>query len=71
MLGRLRMSVSDSIEAYRNIMNQLFESECRSMNVQTRFNPETLVRAVKELVKQQGLQEDTLLKDVPNARCKV
>jgi hypothetical protein len=39
--------------------------------VQGRFDSEELVRAMKEIVKQQGLEEDALLKDAPEAGCKV
>jgi hypothetical protein len=39
--------------------------------VQGRFNAEELIQAVKEVVRQQGLQEDVLLKDTAEAGCKV
>jgi hypothetical protein len=75
MLGRLRMSVNDSINAYMLIMNRLFETEWHSVEVkdyvQQRFNTDELVRIVKKVVRQQGLQEDTLLKDAPNTGCKM
>ena len=75
MLGRLRMSVNDSINAYMLIMKQLFKTEWHLVKVkdhlQQRFNTDELVRIVKEVVRQQGLQEDALLKDMPNAGCKV
>jgi hypothetical protein len=39
--------------------------------VQGRFDAEELARAVREVVAKQGLQENALLKDTPNAGCKV
>jgi hypothetical protein len=39
--------------------------------VQGRFDAEELARAVREVVKQQGLQEDALLKDESATACKV
>jgi hypothetical protein len=39
--------------------------------VQGRFNAEELIQAVKEVVRQQGLREDVLLKDTAEAGCKV
>ena len=69
------MSVNDSINAYMLIMKQLFKTEWHLVKVkdhlQQRCNTDELVRIVKEVVRQQGLQEDALLKDMPNAGCKV
>jgi hypothetical protein len=39
--------------------------------VQGRFDAEELARAVREVIKQQGLPDDALLKDAPEAGCKV
>jgi hypothetical protein len=39
--------------------------------VQGRFDSEELAQAVKAVVKKQGLTEDALLKDAPEAGCKV
>jgi hypothetical protein len=75
MLGRLKMSVADSIDAYLSLSDSVF---CKTRHrvtvkgkVQGRFDSEELARAVREVVKQQGLQEDALLKDAPDASCKV
>ena len=75
MLGRLRMSVVDCIAAYLSLSNRVF---CKTRHrvtvrgkVQGRFDAEELVRGVKEVVKQQGLREDALLKDALKAGCKV
>ncbi|KAF1913173.1 hypothetical protein BDU57DRAFT_504079 [Ampelomyces quisqualis] len=75
MLGRLKMSVPDCIAAYISLSDRIFRKTRHRMTmrgrVQGRFNAEELTRAVKEVVKQQGLQEDALLKDAPEAQCKV
>jgi hypothetical protein len=39
--------------------------------IQDRFDLDELARAVREVVTQQGLPEDALLNDEPNATCKV
>jgi hypothetical protein len=75
MLGRLRMSVADCITAYLSLSDRVFRKTRHRVTVkgkvQGRFDAEELARAVKEVVKQQGLQEDALLKDTPEAGCKV
>ena len=75
MLGRLRMSIDDSIDAYLSLSDRIFQKKRHRVtvkgNIQGRFDSEELARAVKEVIKQQGLQEDTLLKDTPEAACKV
>ena len=75
MLGRLRMSVADCITAYLSLSDRVF---CKTRHrvtvkgqVQGRFDADELARAVKDVVKQQGLQDDALLKNVPEAGCKV
>ena len=75
MLGRLKMSVADSIDAYLSLSDRVFRKTRHRVTVkgkvQGRFDSEELARAVREVVKRQGLQEDALLKDVPDASCKV
>jgi hypothetical protein len=74
MLGRLQMSVPDCIDAYISLSDQVFGKTRHRVTlngqVQGRFDAEKLTQAMKEVVKQQGLPEDTLLKNVPEA-CKV
>jgi hypothetical protein len=69
------MSVADCIAAYLSLSNRVF---CKTRHrvtvkgrVQGRFDAEELVQAVKEVVRQQGLQEDALLKNTAEAGCKV
>jgi hypothetical protein len=75
MLGRLGMSVAECITAYLSLSNRVFRKTRHRVTVkgkvQGRFDAEELARAVKEVVGQQGLQADALLKDAPNAECKV
>jgi hypothetical protein len=75
MLGRLRMSVGDCIAAYVSLSDRVFRKTRHRVTVkgkvQGRFDAEELARAVKEVVKQQGLPEDALLKDTSEAQCKV
>ena len=75
MLGRLRMSVADCITAYLSLSDRVFRKTRHRVTVkgqvQGRFDAEELARAVKEVVKQQGLQDDALLKDESAAACKV
>jgi hypothetical protein len=75
MLGRLQMSVADCIDAYISLSDQVFRKTRHRVTingqVQGRFDAEKLTQAIKNVIKQQGLQEDTLLKDVPEAACKV
>jgi hypothetical protein len=75
MLGRLRMSVDECITAYLSLSDRVFRKTQHRVTVrgkvQGRFDAEELARAVKEVVKQQGLPEDALLKGAPEAGCKV
>jgi hypothetical protein len=74
MLGLLKMSVAECITAYLSLSDRVFRKTRHWVTikgrVQGRFDSEELARAVKEVVKQRGLQEDALLKDVPDARFK-
>lgn len=75
MLGRLKLSNGDCIDAYLSLSDRVFQKERHRVttkgNIQGRFDSEELERAVKEVVKKQGLQEDALLKDESDDACKV
>ena len=75
MLGRLRMTVGEAITAYLSLSNRVFQKKAHRVtvkgNIQGRFDSNELARAIKEVVKQQGLHEDELLKDASDAQCKV
>jgi len=75
MLGRLKMSVDECIDAYLSLSDRVFQKKRHRVttkgSIQGRFDSEELERAVKEVVTRQGLQEDTLLKDASDDACKV
>ena len=75
MLGRLKMSIDECINAYLSLSDRVFQKKRHRVsirgNVQGRFDSEELARAVKEVVTAQGLQEDALLKDILDDVCKV
>jgi hypothetical protein len=75
MLGRLKMSITECIDEYLSISRRVFRKKKHRLtlkgNLQGRFDSEELKRAVKEVVVKQGLPEDALLKDAPDAGCKV
>lgn len=75
MLGRLRMSVDDSIEAYLSLSSRVFKKKAHRITwkgkIRGRFDSEELARAVKEVISKQNLPEDTLLKEDARASCKV
>lgn len=74
MLGRLRMTVGECIEAYTALSDKVFEKKGRRFKIngklQGRFNATELEDAVKQILRSHGLSEDALLKDV-DAPCKV
>jgi hypothetical protein len=75
MLGRLRMSIGECIEAYLSLFDRIFRKKRHRVtakgNIQGRFDSEELTRAVKEVLAKKGLQEDALLKDTSDNACKV
>lgn len=75
MLGRLKMSTDDCIDAYLSLSDRVFQKKRHRVtvkgNIRGRFDSEKLARAVKEVVIAQKLHEDALLKDVSDDACKV
>ena len=75
MLGRLRMTIDECIDAYLSLSDRIFQKKRGPVtitgSIQGRFDSEELAQAVKEVVTMRGLQEDALLKDAPEATCKV
>ena len=75
MLGRLKMSVDQCIDAYLSLSDRVFQKKKHRVttkgSIQGRFDSEELKRAVKKIVTAQGLQEDTLLKDASDDACRV
>jgi len=75
MLGRLRMTIDECIDAYLSLSDQIFQKKRHRVtikgNIQGRFDSEELAQAVKKIVTGKGLQEDTLLKDESGDACKM
>lgn len=69
------MSIDECIAAYMSLSDRVFQKKRQRVtvkgNIQGRFDAEELTLAVKEIVRKQGLHEDALLKDSPEAVCKV
>lgn len=65
------MSIDECIGAYLSLADRISQKKKHRVtikgNIQGRFDWEKLARAVKEATKGQGLQEDALLKDAPEA----
>jgi hypothetical protein len=75
MLGRLRMSVDECIDAYLLLSDRVFNKKRHRAtikgDIQGRFDSEELTRAVKEVITANELPEDALLKDILDNACKV
>ncbi|RYP34899.1 hypothetical protein DL768_011033 [Monosporascus sp. mg162] len=74
MLGRLRMTVDECIEAYTSLSDEVFEKKSHRVNIkgklQGRFDTAELERAIKQILRDRGLSEETLLRDT-DGPCKV
>lgn len=75
MLGRLKMSVDDCIDAYLSLSDRIFQKKGHRVtlkgNIQGRFDSDELAQAVKEVVTAQEQEEGALLKDLSDGACKV
>ncbi len=75
MLGRLKMTVNECIEAYISLSDRIFQKKKHRVtingSIQGRFDSEELSQAVKDIVKARAFPEDTLLKDTSVDSCKV
>lgn len=75
MLGRLKLSIDECIDAYLSLSDRVFQKEKHRLstkgNIQGRFDSKELKRAVQEVVTKQGLYNDTLRRDVSDHTCKV
>ncbi|CAK7199271.1 hypothetical protein SEUCBS139899_001946 [Sporothrix eucalyptigena] len=74
MLGRLRMTVGECIEAYTSLSDKVFEKKSYRVKIngklQGRFDAVELGDTIKRILRARDLNEDELLKDV-DASCKV
>lgn len=76
MLGRMKMSVDDCIEAYIELSDQVFRKKRflplkMTGKVQGRFDSKALEDAAKRFLRERNLSEDCLLQDVEPKSCKV
>ena len=75
MLGRLRMSVDDCIEAYASLSDKVFQKKRQGISilgkVQARFDSKELENAIKQVIEKQGLEIDSPLEGTPDTSCKV
>jgi patatin-like phospholipase/acyl hydrolase len=75
MLGRLRMTVDDCIDAYTSLSDKVFEKKSHRVTVkgklQGRFDMVELEGTVKQILVDRSFDKDALLKDSPDAPCKV
>jgi len=86
MLGRLRMTVKACILAYTNLMSDIFEKANHRLkvgsnmklkkpntwvDVQGKFDKSVLEEAIKKILRENGFEEDELLKNLSSSRCKV
>lgn len=75
MLGRLKMDVDDCIKAYQSLSAQVFSKKHSLINwggaIQGRFDTQELEKCIKNIVKNQGMPEDVLMRDTGDSPCKV
>ena len=72
MLGRLKMSVEECIEAYKELSEKVFQ---KRKIIQAKFSSRALANMtetlVKKIIRDRDEDEDALLKDRPDSKCKV
>jgi hypothetical protein len=77
MLGRLRMSVKDCIDAYIKLMEQVFKKKEHVSfvgllgGVKPRFSSDGLKEAITEVLKGKGIAYDELFENGQDQGCKV
>ena len=75
MLGRLQMTVDECIDAYVLLSDRIFQKRRHRVtikgHVQGRFDSDELEKVIKEIVVKKGLEENALLQDSRDAKCKV
>ena len=68
MLGRLRMTVADCIDAYMELSGEVFQKKHYlpvklNGKLRDRFDTKALENAIKNIVRSRGGDEDLLMKD--------
>ena len=69
------MDIDACIDSYIEMSDSIFQKKHHRVKwngrVQSRYDSEELENAIKKIIEQQGLNEDTLLKGEPDDPCKV
>ena len=70
------MDIDACIDAYTEMSDKIFQKKHHRVNarngqIQGRFDSAALERAIKKIITNQGLDENALLADRPDAPCKV
>ena len=70
------MTVDECIDAYADLSDRVFRKghhrvSLRDGSIQGRFDSPELERATKQIIVRSGFDENELLRDIPNATCKV
>ena len=70
------MDIDACIDAYTDMSDKIFKKKHHRVNarngqIQGRFDSDELERAIKEIIRNQCLDEDALLMDRPDTPCKV
>jgi len=75
MLGRLEMTIDECIDAYLTLSDQIFKKKAHRVTIrgkiQGRFDSKRLEEAIKEVMRNRKLPENTLLKSAGNGVCRV
>jgi hypothetical protein len=76
MLGRLEMDVDECIAAYTQLAASVFGEKTRSIpfgfkiNVKARFDSTKLESAIRKIISDSGVSEDTLFNDGVERGCR-
>lgn len=75
MLGRLNMSVDECIKVYEELMVSIFGSKSWPFSASGHINPqydaESLKAAIKKVLREHDLPEDSVFNDGTERRCRV
>lgn len=75
MLGRLRMTVDESIDAYVQLADSVFQKKRHRVTLkgrmQGRFGSDELEHAIKEILRKKQLDENALMQESQDPRYKV
>ena len=75
MLGRLKMNINECIETYLSLSDRIFQKnnyrKKKLGKIEGNYDSEEVAKIVKEVVKDKGMDEASLLLEVPEASCKM